>query len=89
MRTSFDSLVLFVSFVVKRFYTSAEALSITISLLQEFRFDKVGNLIWPSGREDPYTIREGDLLFGDHCNHIELARERVGALEAALRACGP
>jgi len=50
MRSSFDSLVLFVPFVVKRFYTSAKALWITISLLQEFRFDKVGDLIRPSGR---------------------------------------
>jgi len=47
MRSSFDSFVLF---VVKRFCTSAKALSITIPRLQELRLDKIGDLIRPSGR---------------------------------------
>jgi len=67
------------SFVVKRFCTSARALSITISLLQELRLDKVGDLIWSSGGEDPYTVGKGNLLFRDHCNHLDLASERVSA----------
>jgi len=46
--------------------------------LQERLFDKVGDLIRPSWGEDLYSIGQGDLLFGDHCNHLDLARERVG-----------
>ena len=84
MRSSFDSLVLFVSFVVKRFYTSAKALSITISLLQELRFDKVGDLIRPFGREDTYAVGKGDLLFGDNRNHVDLALARASTSLAGM-----
>ncbi len=32
-----------------------------------------------SRREDPYPIEKGNFIFDDHRNHIDLARERVGA----------
>ena len=49
-----------------------------LELLQELRFDKVGDLIWPAGGgEDLYPVGESDLLFADHRNHIDLACERI------------
>ena len=84
MRSSFDSFALFVPFVVKRFCTSAKALSITISLLQERLFYKVGDLIRPFGREDTYAVGKGDLLFGDNRNHVDLALARASTSLAGM-----
>ena len=44
--------------------------------LQEFLFEKIGDILRVKGREDLHSIGKSNVLHRDHRNYVDLAGER-------------